>query len=426
MNAGARWRAAVARLTGMSEPTTGLLLILMVAAGVVLRVQNVGYPFHYGWDENQYVGAAHQFMVGVRDTGECCHPPLSKLLIGVGMLLLGNIPAGWRFAPLCFGLQSIVLVFLIARSLFDDRRAGWLAAAFMAADGFYLSYSRAALPDVILACLVLWCMLAAITARGWRGVLACAVLVGIALSIKWVALLVVVPACFAILILRRAPWYALALFAVVPLVHLGIWKLGLGLIGAPHDVRSVWNAIQERQRLHLGFRHGANPAESAWYTWLVLYHPIVIKSANAGAKVRLASSVGNPVLWIAADLCLLALPVLGAAAALGGRWRERWRRWFDDRSTRALAILGVSWLSMMALWMTGRIITYWYHYLTPWGFAIMLVAGVVAAVDRRSPKLALLFVAVVLAVAIYFAPVWAELPISISAAHRRLIFPLWR
>src|SRR5258708_13754160 len=244
------------------------------------------------------------------------------------MLLLGNTPAGWRFAPLCFGLQSIVLVFLIARSLFDDRRAGWVAAAFMAEEGFYLSYSRAALPDMILACLVLWCMAAAITARGWPGVLACAALAGLALSIKWVALLAVLPACFAILILRRAPWYTIASFALVPIVHLAVWQLGLALIGQPYDLRSVWHSILERQRLHLGFPHGTNPAESSWYTWLVLYHPLVIKSAHAGGKVRLASSVGNPALWIPPHLCLRALPLLGGAAALSVRWRARRRPLF--------------------------------------------------------------------------------------------------
>jgi len=136
-------------------------------------------------------------------------------------------------------------VFLIARSLFEDRRAGWLAAAFMAVDGFYLCYSRAALPDIILACTVLWCMLAAVSARGWAGVLACAVLVGLAASIKWVGLLVGLPACFAILILRRAPWYSLAAFAVVPLVHVAVWMLGLWMIGQAHDPLAVWQAIQE-------------------------------------------------------------------------------------------------------------------------------------------------------------------------------------
>jgi hypothetical protein len=37
-----------------------------------------------------------------------------------------------------------------------------------------------------------------------------------------------------------------------------------------------------------------------------------------------------------------------------------------------------------------------------------------------------MFVLLVLAVSMYFAPVWAEIPISVSAVHRRLIFPMWR
>jgi dolichyl-phosphate-mannose--protein O-mannosyl transferase len=424
--AAAGWKAVVARRPRASHPLTGYLLALMILGGVVLRIQNVGYPFHQSFDEPQYVAAAHQFLIGAPDAGECCHPPLGKLLIGVGMLMVGNNPAGWRFAPLCFGMLSIVLVFLIASSLFEDRRAGWFAAAFMAADGFFLSYSRAALPDMSLACFVLWSMLAAITARGWAGVLACAVLVGLAASIKWVGLLVGLPACFAILLLRRAPWYSIASFAVVPFVHLAIWMIGLALIGHPNGLTDVLHEMHRRAQIHLGFEHGTNPLESAWYTWLVLYHPIVIKSSPLGAKIRLASSIGNPALWIAADLCLLALPVLGAAAALSPRWRERWRWWFDIRYTKALAIVGASWVSTMLLWFTRRITTYWYHYLTPWGIAIVLLAGVVARLDRRFPKGVLLFVLVVLAVFIYFAPVWAEIPISVSAAHRRLIFPMWQ
>jgi dolichyl-phosphate-mannose--protein O-mannosyl transferase len=112
--------------------------------------------------------------------------------------------------------------------------------------------------------------------------------------------------------------------------------------------------------------------------------------------------------------------------AVRARWRERWIQWFDRRSSKALAILWVAWVSMLLLWFTGLISTYWYHYLTPWGLAITLLAGVVSCLDRRFPKGVLIFVLLVLAISIYFAPVWAELPISVSASHRRLIFPLWR
>jgi dolichyl-phosphate-mannose--protein O-mannosyl transferase len=418
-------KALVGYLPRLSHPATGILLSVMIVGGVMLRIWRVGYPFHFGFDENQYVNAAHQFLVGGSDP-ECCHPPLSKLIVGLGMVLLGNNPEGWRYTALVFGLQSIAIAFLMANSLFKDRNAGWLAAAFMAADGFYLAYSRSGLGDILLSCLVQWSVFAAVAARGWAGALTSAVLIGLAASIKWVGLLAGLPACFAILLLRRAPWYVIFSFAVVPAVHVVVWMVGLRMIGLPNDPLSVWHTILVRKNIHLGFPHNANTLESAWYTWPVLYHPLVIKSAQVAGKVRLSSSVAHPLLTVAADVCLVALPVLATAAAFGQSWRERWKHWFDARSTKALAILGASWVSTMLLWMSGRIVTYWYHYLTPWGFAIILVAGIVSRFDRRHSEEVLLFVFAVFLVSIYFAPVWAELPISQASVNNRLPFALWR
>jgi dolichyl-phosphate-mannose--protein O-mannosyl transferase len=412
---------------GTSLPVTGLLLVVVVVGGLILRIQRVGYPLKYGFDEHQMVSAARQFLICLPDTGECCHPPLSKLLVGVGILLLGDNPMGWRFMALCLGIQSIVLVFLIASSLFNDSRAGWLAAAFMAADGFHLAFSRVAFPEGMMSCLVLWAMLAAVTARGWGGVLTCAVLVGLAGSIKWSGFVVGLPACIAILVLKRAPWYSLVSFAVVPVVHLAIWMLGLKLVGHPHDVISVLEEIMRRRDLHLGFEHHTNPSESPWYSWFFLYHPIIVHSQHSGETVRYASSLGNPLLMVASTCCLLGLPVAGVAWVLRvPKWRDQWGQVFDTHSSKALVILWVAWLSMMLLWMSERIVSYWYHYLTPYGLAIPLMAGIFARLDRRWPQWVLLFVVVVLAISIFYAPVWAELPVSVEGARRRLILPLWR
>lgn len=408
----------------LSHPATGTLLAVMLVGGVVLRIQDVGYPFHFGFDEHQYVNAAHQFLIGGTDP-ECCHPPLSKLLVGVGMVLLGNNPEGWRYTPLVFGLQSIVLAFLIGKSLFNDRNAGWLAAAFMAADGFYLTYSRTGLGDILLSCLVQWSVFAAIASRGWAGAATSAVLIGLAASIKWVGVLASIPACLAILLLRRAPWHTIFALTLVPVVHLVVWMVGLYMIHLPIDPLSVLQTMITRKNFHLGFPHHTNPLESAWYTWPFLAHPIVVKSALVAGKVRMASSIAHPVLTIAADACLVALPVLAGGAALSVRWRDRWKQWFDTNASKALAILGASWLATMLLWMSGTIVTYWYHYLTSWGFGIMLVAGVVSVFERRFPKEVLMFVLCVLAVAIYLTPVWAEFPISQATANH-LLFHHWR
>jgi dolichyl-phosphate-mannose--protein O-mannosyl transferase len=409
----------------LSHPATGIVLAVLLVGGVVLRVQNVGYPFHTGFDEHQYVNAAHEFLIGGTDP-ECCHPPLSKMMVGVGMVLLGNNPEGWRYMPLVFGLQSIVIAFLIGRSLFNDKNAGWLAAAFMAADGFYLTYSRSGPGDILLSGLVQWAVFAAIASRGWAGALTSAVFVGLAASIKWVGLLAGLPACLAIVLLRRAPWYTIFAFSIVPLVHLVVWMIGLYMIHLPNDPLSVIETMIARKNFHLGFPHHTNPLESAWYTWPILYHPIVIKSAVVAGNVRLASAVAHPLLTLAADLCLIGLPMLAGAAASSPRWRERWKHWFDANASRGLAILGASWLATMLLWMSGRIVTYWYHWLTSWGFGIMIVAGVTSRLERRYPKQVLIFVLCILAVAVFYAPVWAEFPLSRTAVNLRLPFPLWR
>jgi hypothetical protein len=107
------------------------------------------------------------------------------------------------------------------------------------------------------------------------------------------------------------------------------------------------------------------------------------------------------------------------------RDRKRWQKFFDAHATKAIAILGVAWVSMMLLWFSGRITTYWYHYLTPYGLMLALLGGVVARLDRHYPKEVLTFVAAALGVAIFFAPVWAEIPISSAAANQRLFMPKW-
>lgn len=423
--AGAAWQAVMPRRPEFSHPATGYLVMAMIVAGVVLRIQNVGYPFHWGFDEEQMVTAARQFLFGLPDTGECCHPPLSKVLISAAIVVFGDTPYAWRFPSLLLGLQSIMLVFLIARSLFNDARAGWLAAAFMAVDGFNIAFSRDAFPEGMMQCFVLWAMLAAVTARGWAGVAACAVLIGLAGSIKWSGFQVGLPAVVAILLLRRAPWYTLAAFALIPVVHAAMWMIGLKLTGRPYDVASVWEEMMVRRGRHLGFVRYANKLESDWYTWLVMYHPIVLKTSQLGSKIRMSSSVSNPLLFLASDACLLGLPILGAMAAFSAKWRERWRGWFDAGYTKGLVILGVGWFSMMLLWFSRRISSYWYHYLTPYGFAIMLVAGVGLYLDRRNGKDMLFFVGLLAAIFVFYAPVWGEIPIQVSSANRRLISPMW-
>ena len=96
-------------------------------------------------------------------------------------------------------------------------------------------------------------------------------------------------------------------------------------------------------------------------------------------------------------------------------------------AARAALLLAGGWLALLSPWIVGRGgYTFMYHYLPSYGLGLTLVAVTAADIEGRLPRVVTAYVAVALALAIYFAPVWAEFPITTSMANRRLIFIPWR
>jgi dolichyl-phosphate-mannose--protein O-mannosyl transferase len=222
-------------------------------------------------------------------------------------------------------------------------------------------------------------------------------------------------------------------------------------------------------RHHLELGHHQNAAASPWYTWPVMGHPIVVKLSQHGTTQRYASSVGNPLLFLAASLtvvlaflelpfrffharrrpsrAILAKPIAPIAPVVAPNaplvapspslvapnaplvapnaplvapspplalWRPA-------------IVLQVGWLALLSPWMVARgSYTFMYHYLPSYGFALVLLAGCVARFERKHVRQVLGFTVTALILTVYFAPVWGELPIGESAANQRLLFRGWR
>jgi dolichyl-phosphate-mannose-protein mannosyltransferase len=422
------WKRAVAwwRSSTRTQQAIAILLAFMILGGTILRIQGFGFPPRYTFDEDFCGPISRHFLTGVPDLHDF-HPPLAKLLGAIGILLFGYNSVGWRFVYLCFGLQTILISYLLAREMFADRRAGWFAAAFVAADGFFISYSRTALMDQMLTCLVLWSMLAIMTARTWRGVLVTAILVACAASIKWNGLMVGLPVVVALLVLRRVPWYYMFWFAATPVVHFAIWMLGLKAMGHASDPAAVWNVILSAFQEQRGYNHAANPLSSHWYTWPLLYHPVVVKLSEHGASSHYASSVPNVALFFPAGVLTLGLPLVRGVTLLRRSWRRYWSGVFDPTFTRAVMLLALGWFALIILWSVAHgDHVFFYQYQPCYAFGLVLVAGCVAMLERRLPGVVLAFLAAVVVVAIYFAPVWGEFSLTEAEANRRLLFLPWR
>ncbi|MDH6627875.1 dolichyl-phosphate-mannose-protein mannosyltransferase [Streptomyces sp. LBL] len=83
------------------------------------------------------------------------HPPVGKYVIGLGELMFGFNPFGWRFMTALLGTLSILLLCRIGRRIFRSTFLGCLAGALMAVDGLAFVMARTSLLDGVLMFFVL-------------------------------------------------------------------------------------------------------------------------------------------------------------------------------------------------------------------------------------------------------------------------------
>ncbi|MBG6212835.1 dolichyl-phosphate-mannose-protein mannosyltransferase [Cryobacterium sp. CAN_C3] len=144
------------------------LAVVLLAA--VLRLWNLGVPHELVFDETFYVKDAWtlsnngyestwpvdsnpRFEAGhtdifTTDPSFVVHPPLGKWLIALGMIVLGpENPWGWRLATVVVGVFAVVLIMLVARTLFQSRLLALIAGFLLAIDGHAIVMSRVALLD---------------------------------------------------------------------------------------------------------------------------------------------------------------------------------------------------------------------------------------------------------------------------------------
>ncbi|MET8448770.1 phospholipid carrier-dependent glycosyltransferase [Streptomyces sp. NPDC005209] len=168
-------KTAAERITRWSGWGGPLLVTLMAG---LMRFWNLGSPkavifdetyyakdawalvhrgFEVNWDKNAndliLQKAGH---IGIpTDAAYVVHPPVGKYVIGLGELIFGFNPFGWRFMTALLGTLSVLLLCRIGRRMFRSTFLGCLAGALMAVDGLHFVMSRTSLLDGVLMFFVL-------------------------------------------------------------------------------------------------------------------------------------------------------------------------------------------------------------------------------------------------------------------------------
>ncbi|MGW5174418.1 dolichyl-phosphate-mannose--protein mannosyltransferase [Streptomyces sp. NPDC004082] len=114
-----------------------------------------GYEVNWAKDANDLILQGNGHVSIPTDAAYVVHPPVGKYVIGLGEMLFGFDPFGWRFMTALLGTLSVLMLCRIGRRLFRSTFLGCLAGALMAVDGLHFVMSRTSLLDGVLMFFVL-------------------------------------------------------------------------------------------------------------------------------------------------------------------------------------------------------------------------------------------------------------------------------
>lgn len=376
---------------------------------------------------------------------EVSHPPLGKLIIGIGISLFGVTPFGWRFMGTLFGVLMLPVMYVFLKKLFGGKVVPVLGTVIFAADFMHYVQTRIATIDTYAVFFILlmylfmylWCE------DGKKRYLALSGLFfGIGAASKWTCIyagagLAVIWALHWIVrayhrkdeenggnlfgkFLRNCG-FCVVFFVLVPAAiyyvsyyHYGAAK-GLTGIGA-FFTKEYAQIVLDNQSFMFTYHSGvtaSHPYSSRWYQWVLDIRPILyyLDYGTDGTRQSFGAFV-NPILCWAG---LIALFVLGYEAAA--------------KRDRCAAFILIGYLAQLLPWVFITRITFEYHYFACTVFLVLALGYVIALMRQWNPRWRVYAVGMaVLCVAMFimFYPALSGMRVDNAAASRLLRWlPTW-
>ena len=289
-------------------------ITLILGFALTLRLWRLNQPKGYIFDEIYYAkNAASLINDGVElnaqgDAEFVVHPPLGKWLIGLGIRAFGDNEFGWRISAALVGSASVLLIFMITKSLFNSLFLSNTAAALMSLDGLHLVMSRVALLDIFLMFFILLAFYLILQNNLWLS----GVVIGVAGATKWSAFFLIPLLILLTINFSKFHWSTLVKrIAQYILTPLGIYFIswsgwifnskGWGRDSGSNLFSSLWNYHREIITFHRELTEAHAYAANPW-SWLVLGRPTSFyyqTPTNCGASScsQEILAIGTPMLW---------------------------------------------------------------------------------------------------------------------------------
>lgn len=411
--------------------------LIVMGLFVFLRLWRLNLPAETVFDEVYFPKMAHQYLIG--ESFFDIHPPLGKLLIALGELVAGNTPLGWRLMSALTGVLILPVAYWSASQIFNDRRAGTMAALLIAMDGLFIVYSRTGLMDGFM----LLFGLAALGfswqwRRSWldghhhrRSLMLAGVMAGLALAVKWIGagfLPIVAGTGLLTLLTTRSRRVDRSIYLDWAMAFIVIPALLYIVPFLANWQTNFWAQFWEWHRqswdynVHLDATH---PYASQWWSWPFLIRPIWFYYKSEAGLVTGVDGIGNPLLWWGSTLAVVySILVVGYWLLVKGQSRQQLLK---SSELAPLLFVLAGWALFYLPWAAVSRVLFIYHYLGSYLFAILITAwwlsqSFTTIANRRAIAGLLL---VTMAVAVSYAPIWIAYPIPQAWFDRLMWFKTW-
>lgn len=303
---------------------------------------------------------------------EITHPPLGKLIIGIGIRIFGMTPFGWRFMGTLFGVLMLPILYDFIKRLSGSTRISICGTVIFAFDFMHFVQTRIATIDtysvffILLMYLFMWRF---VSGGKWRYLALSGLFFGLGAASKWTCIyagggLAVIWLVYWISRRREEGFwrdfisncaFCLVFFVAVPAAiyyvsyyYYGTAKGlegGIGMFFTKDYADIVWHNQVYMWEYHSDLV-STHPYSSRWYQWLVDARPILyyLEYFDDGTKSAFGAFL-NPVFCWGGLLAVIGCGILA----------------IKDRDSRA-AFIVIGYLAQLLPWVLVTRLTFAYHY----------------------------------------------------------------
>ena len=345
------------------------------------------------FDEIYHARTAYEHIVGMWPY-EISHPPLGKVLMGVGIRMFGMNPFGYRCMGTLAGVLMLPFLYLLAKRMLKNTTGAFVATTVFAFDFMHFVQTRIATIDsyaLLFIVAMYYFMYRYVTERNLKCLALSGVCFGLGAASKWICIYAGIGLGVIWLIhwIRRLRaegdsrayfkniGFCLIWFAAVPIAiyymsyyHYGesLGMKGIGMYFNPRYAKIVWDNQVSMLTYHVGV-NATHPYSSKWYEWIFNIRPILYYlNYGTGTRGSIAAFLSPLTAWGG----LLAMIAMGYLAL------------FRKDSKAAFIVLG--YLAQLLPWVFVERIVFNYHYFACTVFLALALGYVCAVLDNGGRK----------------------------------------